>query len=397
MFCAKCGAANTDANKFCMGCGVLLLAGPPIAPVSEHKAPAAPVSKAPAAGVAGTVGKACPLCAQTYPASQKFCNFDGAALVANATALATPSDPQPELRNEASAPVAAPLPLPAPATLPVEPQAAATPEPPVGPPPPAPPTIKASAEGLACPSCGLAFPPGVRFCDQDGTTLVGMSAAQAVLAATRPPVLQSHEEPSWDSEWDDLQDARKKRTHLVAGLLFVAVLIASGGGYAYWNGYWDTWIGGNADPELASVAGKDSPKSVGNAETKPATPGLLGKYKAHLSDQDIVLVIEGEAPKPLVASAGTVTYLNIVNGGTCTAALVPTSGDGVGGDTGNAVSFQQTPVPGKPNCPKDIPVKMDITGQPAGEDGVVSSIAVEWHKPNSENVLMAGKLQRETR
>ena len=397
MFCAKCGAANTDANKFCMGCGVPLLAGPPVSPVPEHKVPAAPVSQAPAAGVAGFGGKACPLCARTYPASQKFCNFDGAALVAHAPALATPSDPQPELRKEASATVAAPLPLTAPATLPVEPQAAATPEPPVAPPPPTLPAIEASAEGLACPSCGLAFPPGVRFCDQDGTTLVSKSSAQTARAAAPPPVLQHTEEPSWDSEWDNLQDVRRKRSYLVAGLLSLAVLITAGGGYAYWNGYLDKWIGGKPDPEIAGAVGKDSPKSVGSAETKLATPGLLGSYKAHLSDQDISLVIEGESPKPLVASAGMVTYLNVVNGGTCTAALVPTSGGGVGGDTGNAVSFQQTPVPGKPNCPQDIPVKMDITGQPADEDGVVGSIAVEWHKPNSENVLMAGKLQRETR
>lgn len=397
MFCAKCGAGNTDANKFCMGCGAPLLAGPPVSPVPEHKVPAAPISQAPLAGVAGTGGKACPLCARTYPASQKFCNDDGATLVAHAPALATPSDPQPELRKEASATVAVPLPLPAPATLPVEPQVAATAEPPVAPPPSTPPAIVASAEGLACPSCGLAFPPGVRFCDQDGTTLVGKSSAQAALAAAPPPEMQSQEEPSWDSEWDDLQDTRRKRSYLVAGLLSVAVLIAGGGGYAYWNGDLDKWIGGKPDPAFVDAAGKDSPRSAGSGATRPATPGLRGSYKAHLSDQDILLVIAGESPKPLVASAGTVTYLNVVNGGTCTAALVPTSGGGVGGDTGNAVSFRQTPVPGKPNCPQDIPVKMDITGQPADEDGVVGSITVEWLKPNSEKVLMAGKLRREPR
>jgi hypothetical protein len=252
-------------------------------------------------------------------------------------------------------------------------------------------------EGLACPTCGLSFPPGVRFCDQDGTTLVSLSAAQAALAAAPAPVSQSQEEPAWDSEWDDPQDTRGNRSYFVAGLLSVAVLIAGGGGYAYWNGYLDKWIGGKPDPELVDAAGTASAGSAGSGAIKPATPGLLGSYKAHLSDQDIVLVIEGEGPRPLVASAGTVTYLNVVNGGTCTAALVPTSGGGVGGDTGNAVSFKQTPVPGKPNCPQDIPVKMDITGQPSDKDGVVGSIAVEWLKPNSEDVLMAGNLRREPR
>ena len=472
MFCPKCGAQNADKNKFCLGCGAPLLAKSQVTPEPESKAPTAQVSQTQAAGmVAGAAGaedKACPLCARSYPASQKFCNADGASLVdrkpasapvaqqealakVQAGPAASPLAPAPKslvppsaaqdpnipaaaslirgtvaeslacpkcgrtyfasqkfcnvdgatLVAHAPAPAAAPPSMPPPEPLPAELTAAAAPElhtaPAAAPPPHAPSAIEASAEDLACPACGLAFPPGARFCDQDGTTLVSQSIAQAAGSATPPPVMQISEESSWDSGWDELQNAPRKRTYVVAGLLSLAVLIAGGGGYAHWNGYLDKWIGENLEPELASAVGKNSPKSVGTAETKLVTPGLLGSYKAHLSDQDIVLVIEGESPKPLVASAGTVTYLNVVNGGSCTAALVPTSGGGVGGDTGNAVSFQQTPVPGKPNCPQDIPVKMDITGQPADEDGVVGSIAVEWHKPNSENVLMAGKLQRESR
>lgn len=388
MFCAKCGVGNTDANKFCMGCGAPLLAGSPVTPEPQGKLPAEQVSQASRAGMTADAarieGTVCPLCARSYPASQKFCNTDGAPLV-----------------SHAPAPAAAPPPMPAPAPLIAEPKAAAATEPPAAqlaaPPPHKPSAIEASAEGLACPACGLAFPPGVRFCDQDGTTLVSKSVAQAARAAAPPPVFQHLEEPSWDSECDDLEEVRRKRTYLVASFVALAVLIAGGGGYAYWNGSVDKWIGENADPELSGAMGEGSPNSDGTAGAKPSAPSLLGSYKAHLSDQDILLVIEGKSPKPLVASAGTVTYLNVVNGGTCTAVLVPTSGGGVGGNTGNAVSFQQTPVPGMPKCPQDIPVKMDITGQPTDDDGVVGSIAVEWHKPNSENVLMAGKLQRETR
>lgn len=401
MFCPKCGAQNADTNKFCLGCGAPLLAKPQVTPGLESKASAAQVSQPPAvdmaAGVAGAEGKACPLCARTYPASQKFCNADGATLVVNAAAPPALADEQQEFRRADPALVAAPAPTAPP--LPAEPQAATAPEPSAAPPaaqlPHTPPTIEASAEGLACPACGLAFPLGVRFCDQDGTALASKSAEQAARTAASPQVLQRSEELSWDNEWEDLQEARRKRSYLVASLVALAVLIAGGGGYAYWNGNFDKWIGGKADPELSGALGKGSPTSDGTAGAKTAAPGLLGSYKAHLSDQDIVLVIEGESPKPLVASAGTVTYLNVVNGGTCTAALVPTNGGGVGGDTGNAVSFQQTPVLGKPNCPKDIPVKMDITGQPADTNGVIRSIAIEWQSPNSSKVLMAGNLERE--
>ena len=128
----------------------------------------------------------------------------------------------------------------------------------------------------------------------------------------------------------------------------------------------------------------------------PSAPSLLGTYKAHISDQDISLVIDAESPRLLVSSAGIVTYLNVVNGGTCTASLVPVSGGGVGGDTGNAVNFRQTPVSGKAACPEDIPVRMDITGQSAGPDGIVGTVAVKWLSPDSEKVLMAGTLMKET-
>ena len=105
-------------------------------------------------------------------------------------------------------------------------------------------------------------------------------------------------------------------------------------------------------------------------------------------------MIEGDSPKPLVKSAGTVTYLNVVNGGTCTALLVPISGGGVGGSTDNSVSFKQTSVPGKPACPADIPVKINSTSQPVGADGVVGAIDVEWSAANSGKVLMSGTLKR---
>jgi hypothetical protein len=207
-----------------------------------------------------------------------------------------------------------------------------------------------------------------------------------------PPTPIEAAEPAWSEEWDQANEPVSKGPILVTSLVVIA-LLAAGGGYLYWSGVLDRWIGGEEKSDMTAQVGGHIEGATRAANAAQA-PGLLGTYNAHLADQDIALVINGDSARPLVSSQGTVSYLNVVNGGTCTALLVPESGGGVGGDTGNAVRFRQTPVPGKPNCPQDIPVRIDITGQPANADGVVSAISVEWYSGNPERILMSGKLQR---
>lgn len=127
----------------------------------------------------------------------------------------------------------------------------------------------------------------------------------------------------------------------------------------------------------------------------PAIPRLLGAYKGHFADQDIVITIAGDTPKTLVESAGVAHYANVVNGGTCAAAFVPVKGGGVGGVVGNAVDFKQTPVAGEPECGADIPVRIDISGEVKGKDGLVTAMQVQWLDPKTGEVLMQGPLKQE--
>lgn len=383
-FCAKCGTAAVAGSRFCKGCG---------APVGAEQATAqaSTPASAPAPSPASEAGPArqCPLCARTYPAGQKFCNADGAAL-GPAAAVAPVAPPPP-------APPPPPPPLPAP-----EPDPAPEPEAEAEAPPP---------EPLACPACGLSFPPGVRFCDRDGTPLVPAGEVRAAIPAAPPPTVSSPlpqpdapepvggAEPAWSGDWEDDDEPKVRGRRVVPILLSALALLVAGGGLLVWSGQLSRWLGSAPDPELTAQSGAPAADGA-QAGTGPAsnaaaqTPGLQGRYTAHLSDQDITLVIEGSEPRPLVSSAGTISYVNVVNGATCTAALMAVSGGGVGGMADNTVSFRQAPVPGKPACPQDIPVKMDITGQPANANRIAQSIRVEWLSPSSDKVLMAGTLQR---
>lgn len=428
MFCAKCGVQNADANKFCMGCGAPLAAAAP-SPLKlemQESTPQPTQVNQPSfadnsAAVKVAVGKVCPLCALSYPATQKFCNADGASLVLadaasvakqvapdkaqttpalRATAIAaTKSSEEPPKAAAATPPISTSQPLGAP-TLQQRDSPSASALGRYVPPPVALAEQSQSApskgeDGLACPKCGLHFPAGVRFCDQDGTTLVDRNAVSSL---SGPQITAPSSEPDEEpvaTDWSNSESGYgggygEGRSHLIPALIAgLLVVVAAGAGYAYWTGELDKWLGNNSDPSLIA------PGKVASGDAAPKVPVILGSYKAHIADQDIQLTISGGSPKPLVSSSGTMTYLNIVNGGTCTASLIPTRGGGVGGDLGNAVSFQQSSVPGKLPCPQDIPVRMDITGQPIGADGVVRTIKVEWPSPDSTKVLMAGKLERE--
>lgn len=377
-----------------------------VAPLAEEVEVAAEAAEEapPVAPLATTTGlRFCPTCGTGYPADERFCMHDGTPLPAGAPVpvveAAAPADPpatvdaiaepiaeeppQPEPVSEApeaevEAEVAVPEELPTEAPVPASPEPA----------PPAPPLTEVAAEDLACPVCGLSFEPGVRFCDRDGARLVPKAEAEAALATAAPPVSDEPEETAWEDDWDSAEYAAPKRNYLVLGLLAVAVLLAGGGGYAYWAGHLAPWLGGDAQSNVASAADA--------VDDNRPVPGLLGNYTAHLADQDISLMVTADRPQALVSASAIVSYLNVVTGNTCTASLIPVSGGGVGGDTSNAVSFRQEPVADKPACPRDIPVRMEIVTVPEGSDGIVGSVNVEWLSPGTDEVLMSGTLLRET-
>lgn len=232
----------------------------------------------------------------------------------------------------------------------------------------------------------MGHPAGTRFCDQDGTPLngaaVARSTAAVVDAPTPAPVQPDEHVEDFACDYED-EPPRRSVLPWVAGI--AALVIVSAAGLAYWTGKLDKWMGKKPDKELASAA------ASAPAASDRAT-GVMGVYKAHLADQDIVLTISGTAPTPLVASTGEISYRNTVNGGTCTSSLVVIKGGGIGGDTGNAIRFRQTAIPGKTACSADIPVTMDISGQPSGNGGIVASISVNWQSPKDGSTLMAGKL-----
>jgi ribosomal protein L40E len=173
-----------------------------------------------------------------------------------------------------------------------------------------------------------------------------------------------------------------KRKAFLAGLV-VTTLLAFGGYYLTLK----------RNPEAQRTPTAENAAAL-DAGSKMNPPMLLGAYRGHLADQDIEIRVGGAVPKALVSSSGTADYANVVNGGKCSASLVPVKGGGVGGSTSNAVDFLQEAVPDKPACPKDIPVRIDISDQPKGEDGVVQSIKVEWLNQNGSKVLMVGVLRR---
>lgn len=348
----------------------------------------------------------CPKCDRSYPPTQKFCNVDGIALGPSRPSLEAPTEEAP-LPNDGDLPQNENPEPPSPkAEDDRQSGSLSSPQVEVE----APdlrvasetrhvPVEAVDGEGLACPKCGQAFPAGVRFCDRDGATLVSKETAEAALtlaeqsppsAPDLPPTLPQPEGSAWDQGWEEMDKRERKRPLLWIGLAVFAALLA---GVSY------AWQSGKLDQMLSAATGSGSTEGVGPTSGTSAgantVPGLLGVYKAHLADQDIELVVSGDSPRPLASSEGVVTYRNVVNGGTCTSSLKPESSGGIGGDTSNAVKFRQTPISGKPACPEDIPVRIDISGQPTGDAGLVDTISVEWFSGSSKKVLMSGKLARE--
>lgn len=428
VFCAACGTQNDGSSKFCSGCGGALTARPSAPPMATPPppAPTADASESPreAPVVIGPAVNRCPACGQTAPATQRFCHFDGAPLAA--------APPEPVGAAAVALSITTPPPLPPAQALPTPPDLAAsfeTQQPPEAPIPvaqvaasPAPmespsvidPAIPAPAISAPstvadrtsdpmqhCPACGIVFPAGVRFCDQDGTLLISGGADAVEAAAERGdapwllPYPARSSEGETDDDYPDDDRSSNRRGFVPAVVAAVLLVLFAGGGYAFWSGAFDRWLGRN---ETSTKLGDTSDLIAENqrvAASLPKTPGLLGRYSAHLADQDIVLAIEQNTPTSALRSfTATLTYSNAVNGGTCTASLTAT-GDREGSTPGFAVSFRQGPVPGQPSCPAELPVTLDITGQPTDANGVVASISAEWRKPDSDDVLMKGILLRE--
>lgn len=437
MFCATCGTRNDEADRFCRGCGATMAAGR--APDALAAQPAVANFVAPSWQVGATVlatGKVCPACGRTYPASQRFCHADGTALAGGVAPVAS------VVANAPPPPPEAPAPLPTPISL-EQAEAAPPPGPPTSPPqgaPPAPeipqevppelePAVTAVSGPLAgldaplapeatqhCPSCGLTFPAAMRFCDQDGSPLAagGKEAVDAAAERGEAPWLASYApvgQPDEDRD-SSAEEDREGGGKLVPALVATTLLLLfGGGGYAFWSGAFDRWLA-NPPPlvltpeaaclevDTAAVIRAEAVQVCGDARAKATRdeitgPVLRGRYKVDLADQNIVLSIDGAvATSDLRSFTATLTYTNIVTNETCIAALAAV-GDREGSKPGLAVSFRQAAIPGREACPAEIPVTLDITGQPTDANRVVRSIVAEWRKPGSDEVLMKGTLQRE--
>ena len=443
VFCAACGTQNDGSSKFCSGCGGALTARPSVSPQGTQPPPATaastPESVPERPVLIGPAVNQCPVCGRTYPAAQRFCHADGAALAAalpepaaaavappittppplpSAQALPTPPDPAASFETRQSSEAPIPVAQVAASSAPMESPSVID---------PAIPALAISAPSTSadrttdsmqhCPTCGIVFPAGVRFCDQDGTPLAagGVAAVEAAAQAGEAPWLAAYAPDPGDGEVDGgfaSADVAPGRRYLVPTLVVAALLVLfAGGGYAFWSGAFDRWF---ADPpplvltpeaaclevDTAAVIRPEATRVCGDARAKRAadavannTPGLLGRYKAYLADQDVTLAIDGNAQTIALSFTGTLTYRNAVTGESCIASLSRIGAEGI--TPSFAVSFRQAPVPDKPACAAEIPVTLNITGQPTDANGVVASISAEWRKPDSDEVLMKGTLQRE--
>jgi Double zinc ribbon len=348
--CGACGAAFSNDAAFCGECGT---------PTSEQTATAASdaaLDPSPqTAAMEMTAPLSCTACGARMQVGDTFCGECGAK------AGMPPQLSSPSAAMQAPEPIPERLASPAPMT-----EVATKPK--VG--------LDPATIGAPNPALKTA-PPADSRPEPEGDPLE--TAASAINDSADDSADDNTEETSRD-------DAPSKNLLYIGGVLIAALI---GGGI------WAMQSGGAPDASAETAAAAPA--------LDPAIPRLLGKYKGHFADQDIVITIAGAMPKTLVESAGIARYANVVNGGTCAAAFVPMKGAdvgggvgaGVGGVVGNAVNFKQTPVPGEPECDADIPVRIDISGEEKGKGGLVTSMQVQWLDPKSGKVLMQGPLKQE--
>lgn len=374
MYCPTCGAANADANKFCSGCGTAL-----DAPVVDS---AAPAGTAPPPAASGNI---CPACGKAHAATMRFCEDDGTLLVDAGTEPAPrPSPPPPSLASSlASSLLATDLPA-------VPPASAPAPEP--ASPPPAVSSAPVAQLSLTCPTCGLGYPAGTRFCDQDGSSLTG-----------GPPAFLP------DEAADDYQDdiPPSGRRGLLIALIGAIVVVALGAAAVI--GYRTGWLGApagdGADADLASMAATDEATATAEAATEAAveteaalaeSPGshLQDSYVGILADQRITLKVTSPQGTPAAQTTAEISYENTVKGAACYSAMIPDPG-GRGTVAGTlTVGFRQEAIPGKQACDGAIPLSIEPSITNSDEQGVPGAIGVKWFAPDTGRILMSGTLVR---
>ncbi len=356
--CLSCGTIGKSGQRFCQTCGTPSLLTPPARP---HQGPIDPDP----ACAAAQIGKRCPACLRGYPPELKFCKSDGTPLV--------------EFTDNDVSPVSLAKPAPEP-TLPpggsVEPSLVeavdfaepAIDEPSAEPVVPSEPTDAAGEDTraqISCRTCGTAFPADMNFCELDGTPL------------GEGPEAEPYSSVEAAAE-DDLvpPDQSGKRWALP---VFGAVALLAAGGAAY--------FGSRGEPASTAAAG--------TANATHAKPGLLGVYRGHIADQDIILRFGGTAALPLSAAGGTIEYLNRVTSKSCAAAVTPALAQPVA-DVGTAqVKFEQSSIKGKTACARSIPITATIDEIPPRGMEVLPSVRLQWTDPESGRQLMAGKLERD--
>ena len=391
--CPTCGTPSRPGKKFCGKCGS------PLAPVQSTNVEdisigalskdAAPLQTT---DIVEDGDKSCPRCARLYGSDVKFCKLDGTLLIdastGPTTVLEQPSIVEDELFNRIAEDS-----LTEPEILEMEVEVQATisePEPelskqdsrifPIESSTPmfeGKPIEDETDQGapdivVYCISCGTAYPSSARFCDQDGTPLGTLDAE-----------VESQEEAEFEvTDFQDVAEFREQGVSTLAKVGIAGVLVAVLFGSVYWLGLFGS-------SELDST---DDAKASESAKQASGAPGLIGTYKSFIADQDIILTFSGNEPKPLIAAKGTIEYYNRINGGTCSAALIPAQGGGVGGVPDNSVQFRQQKIPGKPACPMDIPVTAKVGDQKGSNSEIVETIDLEWSDPKSKKVLMRGSL-----
>jgi uncharacterized OB-fold protein len=446
MFCHVCGTQNDEGSRFCRSCGAPQLVA---APLSLEK----PVQPSVEGAVEGdaTAFKVCPSCGTEFPPSLKFCDRDGAALVARDASLIeveASTDPAP------AAPVMAPRPEP-------DPEPEAEPEFEDAPLVTAPSTAAdnaASAGVQYCENCGAALSPEDVFCSECGSRNqpvdAGVETTALPLNPDPPAAIEEPEAPAQPSVvvepdpgpiTDDLTsvavpalaprdvpqseegDARAPEVTVAVddaphsdtvapvapGPDFIESVSdsdpgaeitapeAKRGGKMVWVLTGLVLTGAVAGAafvwrdQLTGLTGGSSDSAVASPtdNANPDIPRVAGTYTAFLMDQEIEISFEGK-PAVLAEAKGTARYLNTVNGGRCVSRLVAIESGGIGGEPSGKVLFSQQPVDNEPPCGKDIPMLIDIDKQAKGEGGLVGRIAIEWQSPETKEVLMSGDLVR---
>ena len=213
MQCSKCHATIAVGAKFCPKCGT-----PAATPTVEM------------------TGKRCPQCGADNPANAKFCKKDGYRFDSVAVKPDVPASPPPVV-----------MPLDKPAVQETVSK-----------------SISPASDSVTCPKCGTANVSTAKFCKKDGYPLgaAGTAAAQtavplaaapvkeaAMASAVPPPAstpvptiqpISTVPRPSFSAASGpplERTTAKSRKRMMIGAAVGAALLVVTGGGYAYWTGY----------------------------------------------------------------------------------------------------------------------------------------------------------------